>query len=137
MSKWAHTLDWTKNVSVWHLWIYAFGVFAVGCFASSIGCEDHLSRTGAIVVASVVGLFALDYRKDPEFLENLDNKYFPQRENEDEELLVQSSTVRAYFSEIMEARTFIRHEGYVLAIGTLVWGFGDLVVELFEFAIRC
>lgn len=126
-SKYYHPLDVTEKLRPVHLWVACVAILLVGMLVSLWTCQEHFSRSGAVVVALAVGLFALDPRKDPEFYENLGRKYFPEEYFSDEDALIPSSTVRAYHEEEFASRTFIRNEGYIVMIGTLVWGFGDLI----------
>ena len=126
-SKWAHNLDFSKRISPLGLWLGSLFVWLVGFYASIAGDFDWFSRSGALSISILLVLFTLDARKDADAWQVFSDQIFQRDAND--EVLVQSSAVRAYYDEEYKARKFVRHEGYIAAVSTLIWGFGDLLVQ--------
>ncbi len=122
-SKWAHPLDFFTNFSTTQIWCINLAIWAAGLTISVLCKEDWFSRSGALSIAFLLIAFTLDARKDPDAVSSYS------LDNLDTDRPISSSVVRQIYREEYEARSFVRHEGYIAAFSTLIWGFGDLPIK--------
>jgi len=121
------------------IFIILLGILVLAGMAPSIVCSDWtwFSRSGSLVVIFGVFIVWLDYKGGiDEALDNVLSGYKEHLQNSEDLTEEQKEKfgkeVQEKFGEVsvLNEKRFQNIEFYVIALGTLIWGYGDLLGEL-------
>ncbi|THH38238.1 hypothetical protein E4Z66_01285 [Aliishimia ponticola] len=122
-----------ESAGVWPIVVLTVVILAGGLAISIASNYDWFSRSGALLIAVLILLYGLDRRKSGgveseiklELSEALDEMGL--RKLNDYPLT--GSFSNEFLPKITKARQFVVAELFSGALATVVWGFGDLVVD--------